>query len=171
MKLNLDDIKGHSQIYEDSCVPMSVECVLKLLKLIPVSDFSLQFDPQKSGHSNWIPPSFPYPSDNPKIEFKREFFPQDIGIQDRGSEFMEKYFEPLFKTIDDELRNNRYVIISLESGIHWHMEVIFEKNADNTYKTITFYHNPNNYKIYESQDLKQRVSNMQGTDILTYKWI
>ncbi len=171
MILNTQNVRGHCQKNEDSCVPMSVECVLKLLKLMPVSDFSFQLDPKKSRQSNWILPSFSYPPDNPKIEFKREYFPQDLGLKDRGTEFMEKYYDALFVTIDEELRNNRYVIISLESGIHWHMEVIFDKVNDNAYQTVTFYHQQKDSVIYNSQNLRERVTNMGGTDILTYKWI
>lgn len=174
MKINKTDIENHCQITVISCIPMAVECVLKLLYLMPVSDFSLQKDSSKSGNSNWIHNGFSYPIGSPKVTFSREYFLPDIGLKDRGPHFMKDYFDPLFKTINEELKNNRYVIISLQSTknpVNWHMEVIFDKVNDNEYQTVSFYYNVKGPHIYRAQNLRQRVTDMEGTDIITYKWI
>lgn len=169
MQIDVDYISRHKQIAEKSCVPMSVECVLKLLRLMPINDFSLQMDGSKSGQSNWIKDGFNYQNSNQTVKFERQFLLEDIGLfENRGSLFMESYFENLFITIDNELVNDRYVIISLESAPNqWHMEVIYNKNDNNLYQTISFYYN-DNYRVYNNKDLRHIVAKMQGTDILTY---
>jgi hypothetical protein len=173
MKIDFNKIEDHKQVTPYSCVPMSVELVLKLLGLMAITDFSLQNDPNKSGNSNWIKNGFQYPYVNPIVKFNREFLLGDLGFdKDRGDYFMQNFYNKLFDTIDKELENNRLVIISLESGIkQWHMEVVFDKVSDQEYSTVTFYHNNPQYTIYSKQPLKQRVNAMQGTDILTYKFL
>jgi hypothetical protein len=136
------------------------------------TDFSLQQDPTKSGNSNWVYPSFHYPMQDQKIKLTREFLLSDIGLPDRGQHFLDNYFDDLFATIDNELDNDRYVIISLQSAptpTQWHNEVIFDKVDDGIYKTVTFYHNQNGPRQWPTQNIKDRVRQMQGTDILTYK--
>jgi len=174
MKININDIINHRQVTDGSCIPMAVECILKLLHLMPESDFPLQNDPSKSGKSDWIHQGFSYPNINPKVTFSREFFLPDIGMKDRGPHFMKDYFDPLFNRIDEELINNRFVIISLQSAptpTQWHMEVIFDKVNDDEYQTVTFYHNTRGPVIHKSQNLKQRVTDMEGTDIITFRFI
>jgi len=172
MKINIEDIKGHYQRTPISCVPMSVECVLKLLKLMKIDDFSLQDDPAKSGTSDWVR-GFTFPSSDPKVVFSREFLLKDLGYtEDRGPHFMKDFYEPLFETIDRELSEGRYVIISLKSGRDsTHNEVIFNKVNHNEYETLTFYYGNPNPVFYPAQDLRQRVTEMEGTDILTYKFL
>ena len=114
MILDLSRLSNHKQLTQCSCVPMSVETVLKLLNLMPKNDFSLQLDNSKSGNSNWLYPHFDYPTINPRVQFKREYMLSDIGQPDRGPYFMQNFFDLLFKTIDEELLHNRNVIMSLE---------------------------------------------------------
>ncbi len=172
MTLDLSRISHHKQLNPDSCIPMSVETVLKLLNLMPNKDFSLQVDSAKSGNTNWIFPNFDYPAINPRVQFRREYLLSDIGQLDRGSHFMQNYFDLLFRTIDEELLHERFVIISLKSGPEqWHMEIIFRKISDSEYMTLTYYHGTDRPKIWPLQDLRTRVSAMLGTDILTYKWL
>ncbi len=171
MVINHQLIAQHKQIHEDSCVPMSVECVLKLLGLMRQGDFSFQYDPSKSGQSNWVK-GLRYPAINPIVEFNREFMLSDYGVSsDRGQHFMENYFFKLFERIDEELNHNRFVIISLSSGYNrWHNEVIFEKIGESDYKTLTFYHRTDGVQIL-THKLKERVQQMEGTDILVYKFV
>jgi len=171
MKIDYEKLVHHKQLTNISCIPMSVELVLKSLSIMDPLNFELQKDSTKSRKSLWIKNGFCYPEDNPIVKFSREFCLSDVGLPDRGNHFIELYYDSLFSTIDSELSNNRLVIISLSSGpSKWHMIVIFEKTPDSTYETITFYHNLSNYVI-EEKDLKKIVYDMGGTDIFTYKWL
>ncbi len=173
MQINFENISKHRQIACNSCVPMSVELVLKVLGIMEQEDFSLQKDSSKIGDSDWIKNGFEYPSINSQIKFERRFKLSDYyaNIDDRGEHFLQKYFVELFKTIDYEIENNRLVIISLQSAptpTLWHMEVIFDKVDDNSYKTITCYHDDGEPRVLK-KNLKEKVWEMMGTDILTYK--
>jgi len=170
MKINLELIQVHKQLYEDSCIPMSVECVLKLLNLMPIDDFSLQSNKANSRKSDWVK-GYKHPYSNSKVKFSREFELSDYGVLPvRGDHFIKDYFEDLFKTIDNELACNRFVIISLDYDSNFHMEVIFNKINDNEYETITYSYKQPIHQI-NKHNLRQRVLNLKGTDILTYKLI
>ena len=179
MELNFDLIKNHKQTKWNSCIPMSVECVLKLLKFMDGSVTPFQNDDDKLGTSYWVK-GLTYPEDNPKVKFSREFFLEEYKYENgnlkygehnsRGQHFFDDgYYDDLFIVIDDELKNGRYVIISLSSGEGtYHMEVIYNKIDERNYNTITFYENQF-LPSFLIHDLKARVRYMQGTDILTYK--
>lgn len=174
MNIDFNNLIGHKQITNVSCIPMSIEAVLKLIGLMPVDDFSLQLDETKSRKTEWISNGFSFPLINPKIKFSQEFLLSKLyqNKSDRGLHFMCDHFEDLFKTIDSELYNNRCVIISLQSGSNqWHMEIIYNKIEDSQYQTFSFYHNESQLVIFQSKDLRKRVAEMQGTDIFTYKFI
>lgn len=176
MQLFRSNLLGHRQVICNTCIPMSVELVLKLINLMPHDDFSFQNDNSKIGHSDWIHKGFKYPFNEPQVKFKREFkltdYPQYKDKGDRGEHFLkDNHFEKLFETIDNELSEGRYVIISLNSGENcYHMEVIYNKINDDKYETVTFYCSNLEPKFWK-QDLRKRVREMKGTDILTYKWI
>ena len=171
MKIDYEKIVHHKQLTNISCIPMSVELVLKAISIMDPLNFDIQMDSTKSRNSLWIKNGFAYPKDKPLVIFSREFCLSDVGLPDRGDHFIESYYDSLFSTIDSELNANRFVIISLSSGLNkWHMIVIFEKRSDNSYETITFYHNISNYVI-EVKDLRKIVYDMKGTDIFTYKWV
>lgn len=172
MQLNVNSILLHRQRTNVSCIPMSVECVLKLLALMPQTDFKFQDVAANSGQSHWVK-DLVYPSGNPKIKFSRQFLLSDYGMEDRGPHFMRDHFENLFTTIDEELANERYVIISVQSGpSQWHMEIIYNKQTDTgKYEVVTFYHDGQGAHLLPAKDLRQVITEMQGTDILTYEWI
>jgi hypothetical protein len=72
----------------------------------------------------------------------------------------------LFALIDDELASKRYVIISLNVPGGWHNYVIYNRLPNAEYEAVT--------KAQPSEhiaDVRQRVINMGGTDILTYEMI
>lgn len=41
MSMDFNNLIGHKQITNVSCIPMSIEAVLKLIGQMPVDDFSL----------------------------------------------------------------------------------------------------------------------------------
>ncbi|UJH90680.1 hypothetical protein LZ575_18215 [Antarcticibacterium sp. 1MA-6-2] len=72
----------------------------------------------------------------------------------------------LFKAIDEELSNNRYVLVSLVSGQNmWHIYVISEKLDNGEYKAYS--------KIDEKtlvvSNVREYITNMKGTDIMVYR--
>jgi hypothetical protein len=136
---------------------MSVEFVLKLIGKYPVDKFEWQ-----DKHS--------------EIENGKYFDKKTIN----GVTFHLKYFEyverkrkekfpfdDFFNYIRQELDSGRYVAISLQTGEkEWHMYIIFFYTKDDEFKAVTFYHN--NPKPQIISDIKKKVTEMNGTDILTY---
>ncbi|TKC06698.1 hypothetical protein FA048_15970 [Pedobacter polaris] len=146
---------NHRQIYNSSCIPMSIEMVLKFNKRIPSDDYRLQ--------TNWKEKTDgTFGNFDGKIisglKFKHQF-----NIK-RGDGFP---FERLFKTIDAELAAGRKVIISLPSGFNfWHMYVI-DKKVDKDYLAYSRFNNDKNLVI--KKDIKSWIFGCKGTDILTYQ--
>ncbi len=147
-------INQHVQKYRYSCMPSSVEMILKLLKKVPHDFYELQtqWENNKMG-------SFAYFHNFEKegIRFKHEF------TQSRDENFP---MNDLFKKIDDELNKNKYVAVSISNGIGFHMYVICEK-IKNGYIVLS---KGENGTIKNSR-LKQDIKVMKGTDILTYEII
>ncbi len=170
MSLDIQKATGHQQILPDSCIPMSVELVLKLTGLMSQDDFSLQNDPKKVGTSDWVKnPQFQYPTDNPKVIFNREYLNKDIGKPDHTDEALAENLEPTLTTIDTELENGRYPIISVRSGPNTtHNIVIYGKIDDDSYKTITFHYGHG--VLDQPENIRQKITERKGTDLITYKF-
>lgn len=145
----------HEQIYENSCIPMAVEMVLKFNKAEAMDYYQLQ--------NNW---------QNKLDGTFQEFGGKSLG----GLTFHHQFamarddqfpLDSLFQTIDLELAQQRKVIISLPSGyMFWHMYVIDKKTGSDEYQAYSRVYNNSNLII--TNDVKKIVRSCQGTDILTY---
>jgi hypothetical protein len=89
------------------------------------------------------------------LTFHRQFFlPRTIFFP----------INQLFKTIDSELDQGRFVIVSLAWGTEYHMCVIVDRTPSGEYRTVTKWG-----ATLELIDTKARIRAMRGTDILTYE--
>lgn len=150
---NEEIIDNHKQLSDYSCIPMTVELVLKLLGLVPTDyfDFQIQWNNSKTGNfSHFDGQTFQ------GITFRYRFFVA------RGKSFPLKQ---LFKTIDYEIGEGRYVVASLSVGINYHNFVIYDQTADGEYEAVS--------KVWSDtwwrSDAKQEIIKMTGTDILIYE--
>jgi len=111
MILDESRIANHTQKKDNSCIPMSIECVLKLLGIIEQNDFRFQLlggdDDKCEKPTDWIDNLIVTGKEGKRVLFVRRF------ETDRLHDFSKDRLEQLFKTIDYELDNNRYVIICL----------------------------------------------------------
>jgi hypothetical protein len=170
--LRLENIELHKQNVWNSCVPMSVELVLKLIGLLDPAVTPLQDDPKKIGTSDWIKrPQFKFPHENPKIIFDREYLNVDKNEPDHTDEALQKNLEPTLKTIDTELQSGRYPIISVRtsSDDSTHNIVVYGKIDDDNYKTITFHYQSG--VLNQPENLRQKIIERKGTDLITYKFL
>ena len=130
---------------------MSVELLLKLLERVPYDYFELQTEwgNKRSGH---------YRNFDGKIiagvQFKIQF---DVS---RNDDFP---IEELFRTIEDELKNGKYVIISLLLNGGWYSCVVYDQLSNGEFRAVTRGRDKN-----EIENVCEIVRNMKGTDILTY---
>jgi hypothetical protein len=159
MKLPLDQsvLDNHIQLYPNSCVTMCVELVLKLMHTMSVDSFDLQYangDNQKSGadfHSKII---------------NHVFIQMEFDIH-RGHQFP---LNDLFDKIKSELDNGNYVNCAWRPSPSsvFHAFVIYGYECDE-FLAITKYHNDSN--IHYIKDMKTRLTDIQGSDIITFRKI
>ena len=146
-------VDAHRQVYEWSGIPMAVELVLKLTGREPADYYDLQKEWKNKRDGNFI--NF----DNQTVAgltFHHRF------DDPRGNEFPT---EELFKTIDAELKHGRYVMIALYTGSTWGIYVIVGRTASGDYHAVT---KGLRFRTLTATNVKARVREMKGTDILTY---
>ena len=145
-------VDEHRQLYGWSCIPMSVELVLKLLGREPGEYFDLQraWQNRKDGTFTDF--------DGRTIAgvtFRRQFFlPRDARFP----------MDSLFATIDSELDAGRYVIVSLWWRSAYHMFVIVDRTPGGDYRAVS----KAGDVTMEVSNVKARVRAIMGTDIMTY---
>jgi hypothetical protein len=146
----------HRQISPNSCIPMSVELILKFNNRAAPDYYQLQ--------RNW---------NNRADGTFRNFDGKVIaGLRfswqfavPRGEQFP---YARLFSTIDHELAAGRKVIISLPSGYQlWHMYIIDSKTSKGEY--VAFSRAFNFGEVLVLNDVRSRVLGCKGTDILIYQ--
>jgi hypothetical protein len=151
-KLNRKIVDEHRQIASMSCIPMSIEMVLKLLERAPAGYYDLQIPWKNRSDGNF--------NDFEGKTIKGITFHKQFGF-DRDDRFP---LAKLFAKIDQELNAGRYVIISLASDAGWHMYVIYGEDAEGDFLAVS----KADEKTIEAAHLKRIVTKMKGTDILTY---
>ncbi len=152
-------INQHRQVKNNSCIPSAVEMVLKLLKKVPLNYYNLQ--------NGWTNDGSFLNFDGQAIQgvtFRR------INLTERGPNFP---FDQLFKIINQELAEDRYVIIALlgmsDSGPKLHAYIVFDKDpSTEDYLTVTKASFFSTYVTQFDTDIKGRIREIQGTDILVY---
>ena len=152
-KFNRQIVDSHKQIYDMSCIPMSIEMVLKLLERVPGSYYKLQNPWKNKTDGNFS--NF----DGKTIEGVT--FHKQFGL-DRNDQFP---FSKLFEAIDQELKAGRFVIVSLASGSGWHMYVIYDEDAGGDFLAVSKVGS----RTLEAKHVKTIIKAMKGTDILTYQ--
>ncbi|KLT63882.1 hypothetical protein [Pedobacter sp. BMA] len=145
----------HKQLYGMSCIPMSVEMVLKYNNRVAANYYKLQNDWKNKADGT-------FGNFDGKtlscLKFKHQF------NLTRGDGFP---FDRLFSRIDAELAAGRKVIVSLPSGNNfWHMYVIDKKTVSGEYIAYSRYYNSKDVII--KNDVKNSIYGCRGTDILTY---
>jgi TPR repeat protein len=146
-------IDAHQQRYGMSCIPSSVEMVLKLLDRVPASYYQLQ-----DAWKNKADGSF-HDFDGRAIEgltFKQEF------TQAHGEHFP---LADLYKAIDDELKAGRFVIIGLPAAGDTHDWVIYDEDEQGDFLAVS----KAGGRTIENNHVRRTIAAMRGTDIGTYR--
>ena len=151
--MDISIAERHRQIASMSCIPMSVELVLKFLGRVSEDYYQLQVEWQNRRDGS-------FHQFNNKI-IANVLFTAHYQLP-RNAEFP---IDALFQTIDSELAAGKFVVISLASNGGWHMYVIVGNSIDGDYLAVTkgFPHGTT-----VIGDVKSRVRSRNGTDILTY---
>lgn len=153
-------IEKHQQLFEVSCVPMSIEFLVKLEDTTQVN-----FYEEQHKHPNGKIGGEYY---DKKIIHSLSFSHLFSNSKNpRGTSF------PLQQLIDkmkEEIDNGRYFQISLESGgNNYHMWIIYGYNDNLDFFGITkYWNNPHPHRI---SNVIEKLKKMGGTDIVVYQKI
>lgn len=145
-------VNNHNQILETSCIPSSVEMILKYCKVVDIDFYDLQNEWKNKTDGSFRD------FDNKElygITFSHKF---DLS---RDANFP---IDSLFQTIENELKSGKKVIISLPSDMGWHMFVIYKQTPDGEFVS---YSKQWSHTII-LRNTKEIVKKVNGTDIMTY---
>ncbi len=147
-------IHQHRQINMSSCIPSGIEMILKLNCKVESDFYNYQ---QIWGNKT----DGTFGNFNNLVINGIRFF-HKFNLQ-RDNNFP---LADLFYTIEEELAQNRYVLVSLVSGQNmWHIYVISEKLPNGEFKAYS--------KIDERtlivSNVKEFITKMKGTDIMVYR--
>ena len=146
-------VNNHDQIYQSSCIPSTVEMVLKYCKMVNFDFYDLQ-----NGWRNKLDGSF---QDFDNKELYGITFSHKFNLP-RNKDFP---IDSLFQTIENELRSDKKVIISLPSDMGWHMFVIQKQTTNGEFVS---YSKQGSHTLI-LRNTKEIVKRVNGTDIMTYK--
>jgi hypothetical protein len=146
-------INKHKQIYPNSCIPSGIEMVLKLNKKVDSNFYNYQ-----KIWGNKFDGTF---ANFDSLLLNGLRFYQKFNLS-RNSEFP---INDLFTTIDKELAESRYVLISLPSDSGWHMYVICNKLANGEFVAYS----KAGSKNLMLSNVKEIVRQVKGTDIMIYR--
>ncbi|EDY16854.1 hypothetical protein CfE428DRAFT_5663 [Chthoniobacter flavus Ellin428] len=146
-------IDKHAQRDTLSCIPSSVEMVLKLVGRVPGGFYDLQ-----AGWKNKSDGSF---KDFDGKTFAGVTFHLQFSLPRDDSFPLEKEFE----TIHRELQAGRFVIVGLVSPGGWHNWVIYDEDTDGEFLAVSKF---KDVTIKEPQ-VKKAIREMHGTELGTYE--
>lgn len=145
-------VDQHRQFNDLSAIPSGIEMILKLNKKVPANFF----DYQKIWGRN----------DGNFVNF------DSIAIN--GIRFYQKFnivrnknfpFNDLYKTIDQELAEKRFVLISLPTEVSWFIFVIYGKQPNGDYLAFS----KHGKKTIKETRIKELAERINGTDIMIYR--
>ena len=149
MIIDQNVFQTHRQLFEFSCIPMSVEFVLKLLGRVPPDYFELQKLWGNNAFGSFVEFNG---KDLFGVSFEQQYaLPRDDNFP----------LEELFQTIEHELKRGNYVIISLQVEGGWHMYVIHDQLPNGEFLAIT-----KGQPRELVDNVLEIVKSMNGTDIL-----
>lgn len=146
-------IDAHKQRYMMSCIPSSVEMVLKLLGRVPGSYYDLQNEWKERRDGSF--------KNFDGKTFNGVTFHQGFCLA-RNHDFP---LAKLFDTIHGELQAGRFVIVGLASSGGFHNWVIYDEDAGGEFLAVSKFRT----KTIEERHVKDVITQMQGTDIGTYE--
>jgi hypothetical protein len=155
MQLDTTIVSQHQQLDDYSCIPMSVELVLKLLGRVPADYYELQEEWRNRTDGSFA--AFDGRT-VAGVRFRLQF---SLARDDKFP------FDDLFRTIEGELAAGRFVIISLAMPGGWHMFVIHEKLPSGEFRAVSRI--PRRTETLVNDQVRRVVRQMKGTDILTYE--
>ena len=141
-------IDAHEQGFPMSCIPSSVEMLLKLLGRVPNSYRDLQRAWKNKSDGCWR-------------DFRGTTF-EGVSFSYRDDYSMDQ----LFEAIDRELLAGRFVVVGLRNSGGWHSWVIYDKDTSGEFLAVS----KDRSRTIEERHVKQAIMRSQGSDLGTYEF-
>ena len=146
-------VNNHNQLFQMSCIPSAVEMILKYHKVVDFDFYNLQNEWQNKADGSF--------RDFNNRELYGITFSQNFVLP-RNATFP---IDSLFQTIENELKSEKKVIISLPAEGGWHMFVICRQTPDGDFVS---YSKLGSHTLI-LRNTKEIVKKSNGTEILTYR--
>lgn len=140
-------IDAHEQGFPMSCIPSSVEMLLKLLGRVPNSYRELQMAWQNKSDGCWR-------------DFNGKTF-AGVTFKYRNDYSTDQ----LFEAIDRELHAGRFVVVGLRNSGGWHSWVIYDKDTSGEFLAVS----KDRGRTIEERQVKESIRRSGGSDLGTYE--
>ncbi|MDR0265457.1 MAG: hypothetical protein LBJ04_19730 [Sphingobacterium sp.] len=145
-------VNNHNQIFQMSCIPSAIEIILKYYNVVDFDFYDLQNEWKDKADGS-------FRNFDKKELYGITFFQKFVLPRDENFPI-----DSLFQTIENELKSDKKVIISLPSDTGWHMFIICKQTPDGEFVS---YSKLGSHTLI-LRNTKEIVRKSNGTEIMTY---
>ncbi len=145
-------VNNHNQIFQMSCIPSAVEMILKYYNVVDFDFYDLQNEWKDKADGS-------FRNFDKKELYGITFFQKFVLPRDENFPI-----DSLFQTIENELKSDKKVIISLPADTGWHMFIICKQTPEGEFVS---YSKLGSHTLI-LRNTKEIVRKSNGTEIMTY---
>jgi len=145
-------VNNHNQIFQMSCIPSAIEMILKYYNVVDFDFYDLQNEWKDKADGS-------FRNFDKKELYGITFFQKFVLPRDENFPI-----DSLFQTIENELKSDKKVIISLPADTGWHMFIICKQTPEGEFVS---YSKLGSHTLI-LRNTKEIVRKSNGTEIMTY---
>jgi len=145
-------VNNHNQIFQMSCIPSAIEMILKYYNVVDFDFYNLQNEWKDKADGS-------FRNFDKKELYGITFFQKFVLPRDENFPI-----DSLFQTIENELKSDKKVIISLPADTGWHMFIICKQTPEGEFVA---YSKLGSHTLI-LRNTKEIVRKSNGTEIMTY---
>ena len=145
-------VNNHNQIFQMSCIPSAIEMILKYYNVVDFDFYDLQNEWKDKADGS-------FRNFDKKELYGITFFQKFVLPRDENFPI-----DSLFQTIENELKSDKKVIISLPADTGWHMFIICKQTPEGEFVA---YSKLGSHTLI-LRNTKEIVRKSNGTEIMTY---
>jgi len=145
-------VNNHNQIFQMSCIPSAIEMILKYYNVVDVDFYDLQNEWKDKADGS-------FRNFDKKELYGITFFQKFVLPRDKNFPI-----DSLFQTIENELKSDKKVVISLPADRGWHMFIICKQTPEGEFVS---YSKLGSHTLI-LRNTKEIVRKSNGTEIMTY---
>jgi len=145
-------VNNHNQIFQMSCIPSAIEMILKYYNVVDFDFYDLQNEWKDKADGS-------FRNFDKKELYGITFFQKFVLPRDKNFPI-----DSLFQTIENELKSDKKVVISLPADRGWHMFIICKQTPEGEFVS---YSKLGSHTLI-LRNTKEIVRKSNGTEIMTY---